>query len=143
MPITAKIQLCQSRPKYNYSKHTQQQQGDVLGHEFMGIVEEVGPEVKKFKPGDRVVCGFPIVCGECEFCKKKHFTACERTNPSKELERAYGHHIAGIFGYSKLLGGYDGGQGLLSPRKQDPCYTCCVACLQRNMCAYLLLTIVC
>ena len=76
----------------------------------MGIIEEVGPEVKNFKKGDRVVVGFPIVCGECEFCKKKKFTLCERTNPNKEMESLYGHRLAGIFGYSHLLGGYEGGQ---------------------------------
>jgi len=86
------------------------QKGDVLGHEFMGVVEAIGPEVKDIKVGDRVVTSFCIACGNCEYCKKGLWTSCDTTNPSKEMETMYGHRTAGLFGYSHLTGGYDGGQ---------------------------------
>jgi len=86
------------------------EKGDILGHEPMGIVEQVGPDVTKFKPGDRVVISFCISCGVCEYCKRQQFTLCDNTNPSKEMEKMYGHRISGAFGYSHLTGGYDGGQ---------------------------------
>jgi threonine dehydrogenase-like Zn-dependent dehydrogenase len=86
------------------------ERGDVMGHEFMGFVEAIGPEVKNLKIGDRVVVGFPIACGKCWYCKNGHFTCCDCTNPSKEMEKLYGHRISGMFGYSHLTGGYDGGQ---------------------------------
>jgi threonine dehydrogenase-like Zn-dependent dehydrogenase len=87
--------------------------GDVLGHETMGEVVEVGAEVKNLKVGDRVVVPFTIACGECSFCKKGMFSGCERTNPSpnrKFAEELWGHTPAGLFGYTHLLGGYAGGQ---------------------------------
>ena len=85
--------------------------GDIIGHEFMGEVVEVGPENKKLKVGDRVVVPFTIVCGECDQCAKKNFSVCERTNRKKELgDKAFGHATAGLFGYSHLTGGYPGGQ---------------------------------
>jgi len=102
--------ICGSDLHLYHNEFAGMQKGDLLGHEFMGIIEQVGPDVKNFKAGDRVVVGFPIVCGECEFCLKKKFTCCERTNPNKEMETNYGHHIAGVFGYSHLLGGFEGGQ---------------------------------
>jgi threonine dehydrogenase-like Zn-dependent dehydrogenase len=86
------------------------EEGDVLGHEFMGIVESVGPQVSSLKAGDRVVVSAVIACGECMYCKQKQFSLCDVTNPSKQLEDMYGHRLAGIFGYSHLTGGYDGGQ---------------------------------
>jgi len=86
------------------------EKGDILGHEFMGIVEQVGSEVKDFKPGDRVVVSAVIACGTCWYCKRQEFSFCEYTNPSKEMEELYGHRIAGVFGYSHLTGGYPGGQ---------------------------------
>lgn len=79
--------------------------GDVVGHENMGIVEEVGPNVRSLKPGDRVVVSFDIACGHCAYCKKQEFTGCDNTNPSKEQETLYGHHTGGLFGYSALTGG--------------------------------------
>lgn len=84
--------------------------GDVLGHEFMGIIDAVGDEVKNFKVGDRVVVSFLIACGNCWYCQNELFSLCDTTNPSKEMEEAYGHRIAGIFGYSHMTGGYEGGQ---------------------------------
>jgi threonine dehydrogenase-like Zn-dependent dehydrogenase len=82
--------------------------GDILGHEGVGIVEEVGQGVKSFKPGDRVAIAFCIACGDCEFCRAQKFTLCDRTNSSKLMEDLYGQRLAGIFGYSHLLGGYAG-----------------------------------
>ena len=87
--------------------------GDVMGHETMGEVVELGAEVKNLKIGDRVVVPFTISCGECFFCKKGLFSGCERSNPSPNREVAaklWGHSPAGLFGYTHLLGGYAGGQ---------------------------------
>ncbi len=85
--------------------------GDVVGHETMGEVVEVGSDVKNLRPGDRVVVPFTISCGECFFCKRGFFSGCERSNPTKETaEKLWGHSPAGLFGYSHILGGYPGGQ---------------------------------
>ncbi|KAH7729963.1 GroES-like protein [Aphelenchoides avenae] len=84
--------------------------GDIMGHEFMGIIDEVGSEVKKFKKGDRVLVGFSIACGECNYCKRQEYTACDRTNPSKIVEKLYGHRPSAFFGYSHMTGGVPGGQ---------------------------------
>ncbi len=85
--------------------------GDILGHENMGIVVEVGAEVRNLKKGDRVVVPFTISCGDCWFCKKGLFSACERTNPNAEMAaKAMGRSPAGLFGFSHMLGGYSGGQ---------------------------------
>jgi len=85
--------------------------GDILGHETMGEVVEVGAENKALKVGDRVVVPFTISCGECFFCKKGFYSGCERTNRDKEkAEKLWGHSPAGLFGYTHLLGGYAGGQ---------------------------------
>lgn len=87
------------------------QSGDILGHEFMGIVEEVGPDVTNLKPGDRVVVPFTIACGNCMFCNKQLYSLCDNSNPNHELaEKMYGHSPSGLFGYSHMLGGYPGGQ---------------------------------
>ena len=86
-------------------------EGDVLGHEPMGIVEEVGSAVKNLKRGDRVVVPFIIACGACFFCTKGLFAACERSNPNGDMmAEAVGHRTAGAFGFSHLLGGFAGGQ---------------------------------
>jgi threonine dehydrogenase-like Zn-dependent dehydrogenase len=85
--------------------------GDVLGHEFMGEVVEVGSEVKKLKKGDRVVVPFNIACGNCFFCQSKLWSCCDNSNPNAWIaETAYGQSPAGLFGYSHMLGGYAGGQ---------------------------------
>ena len=85
--------------------------GDIVGHECMGEVVEVGRDNKKLKVGDRVVVPFTIACGECFFCQKGFFSGCERSNPNKKMaEKLWGHSPAGLFGYSHLLGGYAGGQ---------------------------------
>lgn len=86
-------------------------EGDIIGHEPMGIVVEVGREVKKFKIGDRVVVPFVIACGSCYFCERTLYSCCDTTNPGAELARkAMGHAPAGLFGYSAMLGAYPGGQ---------------------------------
>jgi len=88
--------------------------GDILGHEPMGIVVEVGADVKRIKVGDRVVIPFTIACGECRFCKKGLYSCCDTTNPDAELaKKLMGHSPAGLFGYSHLMGGYPGGQAEL------------------------------
>ena len=85
--------------------------GDILGHETMGIVVEVGSAVKNLKKGDRVVVPFTISCGECYFCKKTLFSCCDRTNPNAAMAaKAMGHSPAGLFGFSHMMGGYAGGQ---------------------------------
>jgi threonine dehydrogenase-like Zn-dependent dehydrogenase len=87
------------------------EKGDVLGHEFMGEVMEVGPDVKNLKVGDRVVVPFPIACGACRACREKNFALCENSNPNAWMaEKLWGHSPAGLFGYSHLLGGFAGGQ---------------------------------
>jgi threonine dehydrogenase-like Zn-dependent dehydrogenase len=85
--------------------------GDILGHEFMGEVVEVGSGNKKLKVGDRVIVPFTICCGECFFCKKGQWSCCERSNRTADKAATmFGHTTAGLFGYSHLTGGYPGGQ---------------------------------
>jgi threonine dehydrogenase-like Zn-dependent dehydrogenase len=85
--------------------------GDILGHEFMGEVVELGAQNKKLKVGDRVVVPFTIICGECEQCRRGNYSVCERTNRNKEIaDKVFGHSTAGLFGYTHLTGGYAGGQ---------------------------------
>ena len=87
------------------------EQGDILGHEFMGEVVEVGAAVRKLEVGDRVVVPFPIACGRCFFCEQQLYSVCENSNPNAYMaEKMWGHSGAGIFGYSHLTGGYAGGQ---------------------------------
>src|SRR5215208_5346233 len=85
--------------------------GDILGHEFMGEVVEVGREVKKLKVGDRVVVPFPIACGNCWHCQHQMYSLCENSNPNAWMaEKLLGYSPAGLFGYTHMLGGYAGGQ---------------------------------
>ncbi|ETN44635.1 uncharacterized protein HMPREF1541_10305 [Cyphellophora europaea CBS 101466] len=86
------------------------QKGDILGHEFCGVVDSVGPAVKKVKAGDRVVCSFQIACGSCMYCKKKLSSQCEKTNDNTIENVMYGGRTAGMLGYSHFTGGYAGGQ---------------------------------
>ena len=85
--------------------------GDILGHEFMGEVMEVGPDVKNLRVGDRVIVPFPICCGRCWFCENDLWSCCDNTNPNAwMIEQLTGFSTAGIYGYSHLYGGYAGGQ---------------------------------
>ncbi|MEY9885786.1 zinc-dependent alcohol dehydrogenase [Bradyrhizobium sp. USDA 328] len=86
--------------------------GDIMGHETMGEVVEVGLGVDgKLKKGDRIVVPFTIICGECDQCKRGNFSVCETTNRKRHLaDKAFGHTTAGLFGYTHLTGGYPGGQ---------------------------------
>ncbi|UII25788.1 glutathione-dependent formaldehyde dehydrogenase [Fulvivirga maritima] len=87
------------------------QEGDILGHEFMGEVVDLGKNVTKFKKGDRVVVPFTISCGHCSYCESEEYSLCDNSNPEPELgQKNMGHAIAGIFGYSHMTGGYSGGQ---------------------------------
>ena len=85
--------------------------GDILGHEPMGEVVEVGSAVKRLKVGDRVVVPFTIACGECWYCQKGLYSMCDTSNPNADMAKAVmGHSPAGLFGFSHMLGGFAGGQ---------------------------------
>lgn len=85
--------------------------GDILGHENMGEVVEVGPAVKKLKVGDTIVVSFDIGCGHCHHCEEQEYSACDNSNPNRFMaDEMYGHGGAGLFGFSHLNGGYAGGQ---------------------------------
>lgn len=87
------------------------QQGDVLGHEPMGEVVEVGSEVTNLKAGDRVVVPFTLACGTCTFCQRQLYSCCDTSNRNAEMaEKAYGYSPAGLLGFSHMFGGYAGGQ---------------------------------
>ncbi|CAG8958500.1 hypothetical protein HYFRA_00009814 [Hymenoscyphus fraxineus] len=94
-----------------YNKEIMQlQRGDILGHEWMGVVDEVGSEIKNVKKGDRVVASFQIACGTCKFCQEGLSSMCDKTNSSSVQEKLYGKPFAGLFGYSHFAGGFAGGQ---------------------------------
>jgi len=98
--------------------------GDILGHEFMGIVEEIGSAVQKFAVGDRVIVPFTISCGACNFCKNGFVTLCDNSNPNAEIgDLIAGHSPAGLYGYSHAYGGYPGGQAN-APASSLPTRTC-------------------
>ena len=85
--------------------------GDILGHEFMGVVEELGRGVTNLQKGDRVVVPFTISCDGCFFCKRQLWSCCDNSNPNASMAEAmYGHSPSGLFGYSHMMGGYAGGQ---------------------------------
>ncbi|KAK3708784.1 hypothetical protein LTR37_011305 [Vermiconidia calcicola] len=86
------------------------EKGDILGHEFCGVVDEVGSAVSKVQKGDRVVASFQIACGECHYCKQKLSSQCQRTNANTIENAMYGGRTAGMFGYSHFTGGFAGGQ---------------------------------
>lgn len=85
--------------------------GDILGHEFVGRVVEIGSGVRNLRIGDRVVVPFAIACGECHYCSRDQWSLCDNSNPNGALtQKLYGHASGGIFGYSHMMGGYAGGQ---------------------------------
>jgi threonine dehydrogenase-like Zn-dependent dehydrogenase len=87
------------------------ERGDVVGHEPMGEIVEVGREIRTLRPGDRVVVPFTLSCGSCFFCKKQMFSLCDTSNPNADMAReAMGQSPAGLLGYSHMLGGFPGGQ---------------------------------
>ena len=89
--------------------------GDILGHEFMGEVVEVGSRVANLKKGDKVVVPFTISCGDCFFCRHEQWSCCDNSNPNASMaEKALGFVPCGIYGYSHLMGGYAGGQAELA-----------------------------
>ncbi|EPX61611.1 Threonine dehydrogenase [Cystobacter fuscus DSM 2262] len=100
-------------------------EGDVIGHEFMGEVVEVGHEVKKVKKGDRVVVPSFIVCGNCWYCQHDLYSLCDNTNPKPEVQQAtFGQPTAGIYGYTHAFGGYAGGhaQYVRVPHADNDCF---------------------
>ncbi|TQN69912.1 S-(hydroxymethyl)glutathione dehydrogenase, partial [Colletotrichum shisoi] len=102
--------LCGSDLHLLHGSVVQMNKGDILGHEFCGIVDEVGSNVKKAKVGKRYVASFQIACGDCFFCKQKLSSQCERTNSNTMEKSMYGSQTAGMFGYSHFTGGFAGGQ---------------------------------
>jgi threonine dehydrogenase-like Zn-dependent dehydrogenase len=104
--------ICGSDLHIYRGKIPSMENGDILGHEFMGIVEDTGKAVTRLQRGDRVVVPFTIACGECFFCNRALFAACETTNPGRGaiLNKKNARPSAGLFGYSHLYGGYAGGQ---------------------------------
>ncbi|KUJ13777.1 putative zinc-type alcohol dehydrogenase-like protein [Mollisia scopiformis] len=102
--------VCGSDLHLYHKEILQLQAGDILGHEWMGIVDEVGSDIKNVKKGDRVVASFQIACGTCSFCKEGLSSMCDTTNSSSVQEKLYGKPFAGLFGYSHFAGGFAGGQ---------------------------------
>jgi threonine dehydrogenase-like Zn-dependent dehydrogenase len=105
--------ICGSDLHLYHGKIPETKHGDIFGHEFMGVVEQAGPEVTNVKVGDRVVIPFVIACGKCFFCEHDQFAACETTNPDQGAslrKRAQMTPPAALFGYSHLYGGVPGGQ---------------------------------
>lgn len=97
--------ICGSDLHLYHNAVVQMKQGDILGHEFCGVVEEVGSAVTNIRRGQRVVSSFQIACGKCKFCQQSLSSQCDRTNDSKLQDALYGSQTAGLFGYSHLTGG--------------------------------------
>ncbi|GAB7344207.1 hypothetical protein MBLNU457_2098t1 [Dothideomycetes sp. NU457] len=102
--------VCGSDLHLLHGSVVEMEKGDILGHEFCGIVDSLGPGVKNLKKGDRVVASFQIACGDCMYCNKKLSSQCEKTNSNKIENGMYGGNTAGMFGYSHFTGGFAGGQ---------------------------------
>ncbi|CZS88593.1 S-(hydroxymethyl)glutathione dehydrogenase [Rhynchosporium agropyri] len=102
--------VCGSDLHLLHGSVVQMEKGDILGHEFCGIVDSMGPAVTGLKKGDRVVASFQIACGDCFFCKQKLSSQCEKTNSNTMENGMYGGRTAGMFGYSHFTGGFAGGQ---------------------------------
>jgi threonine dehydrogenase-like Zn-dependent dehydrogenase len=102
--------VCGSDLHFYHNDISGMNKGDILGHECVGIVDDIGPDVTNFKKGDRVVVSAVIACGRCNYCKRGEWSCCETTNLSKEQRDKYGHNTSGLFGYSSQTGGYDGCQ---------------------------------
>ena len=102
--------VCGSDLHLYHKEIMQLQRGEILGHEWMGIVDEVGSAIKNIKVGDRVVASFQIACGTCKFCQEGLSSMCDKTNSSSVQEKLYGKPFAGLFGYSHFAGGFAGGQ---------------------------------
>ncbi|KAF8191810.1 GroES-like protein [Pholiota molesta] len=102
--------ICGSDLHLYHSEIMTMQKGDILGHEFMGIVDKVGPGVTNIKVGQRVVASFQVACGDCYYCKQKLSSFCDKTNNSSLQRAMYGQADAGFFGYSHFTGGWPGGQ---------------------------------
>jgi len=102
--------VCGSDLHLYHKEIMQLQRGDILGHEWCGIVDEVGSAITNVKKGDRVVASFQIACGTCSFCKEGLSSMCDKTNSSSVQAKLYGKPFAGLFGYSHFAGGFAGGQ---------------------------------
>ncbi|KAK4900640.1 hypothetical protein LTR27_002356 [Elasticomyces elasticus] len=102
--------VCGSDLHLLHGSVVEMQKGDILGHEFCGIIDSMGSEVKGFEKGQRVVASFQIACGDCFYCKQKLSSQCERTNSNTIEKGMYGGNTAGMFGYSHFTGGFAGGQ---------------------------------
>jgi threonine dehydrogenase-like Zn-dependent dehydrogenase len=102
--------ICGSDLHLHSGKPLQTERGAITGHESVGIVDDVGEGVKNFKKGDRVVISSVIACGQCDYCRRKEWSCCDTTNPSKLQEETHGHRTAALFGFSHTLGSYDGCQ---------------------------------
>ncbi|KUJ16233.1 GroES-like protein [Mollisia scopiformis] len=102
--------VCGSDLHLLHGSVVQMEKGDILGHEFCGIVESMGSSVTNLQKGDRVVASFQIACGECYYCQKKQSSQCEKTNSNTMEQGMYGGRTAGMFGYSHFTGGFAGGQ---------------------------------
>ena len=111
LKITATA-ICGSDLHLYRGKMPELKDGDILGHEFMGVVVDAGSKVSKLKKGDRVVVPFVIACGQCFFCEKQLFSACETTNPDRGaiMNKKRVRSGAALFGYTHLYGGLPGGQ---------------------------------